>query len=236
MTKHCFIVTSAINSRFGVYKPAERLLQTLDTIKSIKDRVPDSKIIIMECTGVPLTEEQSDVLEANSDIFIDYSTDPAVQAIYTGTDNWDVVKNSTEIMCFGRTIAQCQDDGDFDDVDRIHKMSGRYLLNDDFDLSLYDNNPNILIGPKHNSQFAYAVTQTDKQYMARLWSWPSELTEEIQKVYEDSLDFFAQRVSQGGYTDIEHVLYRFLNPAHVQEVPLLGVEGAIAPNGIAIKN
>jgi hypothetical protein len=236
MTRHCFIVTSAINSRFGIYSPKERLAQTLDTIQSIHQHAPGSKIIIMECTGVPLTDEQSEVLEANSDVFIDYTTDAAVQAIYNGSDNWDVVKNSTEIMCFGRTIAQCQSDGDFDDVDRIHKMSGRYLLNDDFNLSLYNNNHNILIGPKHTSQFPFEITQTEAQYMARLWSWPSELTDEIVQVYEDSLNFFAERVARGGYTDIEHVLYRFLNPAHVQEVPLLGVEGAIAPNGAAIKN
>jgi hypothetical protein len=236
MTRHCFIVTSAINSRFGVYTPEERLVQTLATIQSIHQHAPGSKIVIMECTGVPLTDEQSQILEDNSDVFIDYTTDAAVQSIYNGTDNWDVVKNSTEIMCFGRTIRQCQDDGDFADVDRIHKMSGRYLLNSDFNLSLYDDNSKIVIGPKYKSQFPFEVTQTAAQYMARLWSWPTALTEEIIQVYDDSLNFFAERVAQGGYTDIEHVLYRFLNAEHVQEVPLLGVEGAIAPNGAAIKN
>jgi hypothetical protein len=56
------------------------------------------------------------------------------------------------------------------------------------------------------------------------------------KVYEDSLNYIGQRVSQGGYADIEHVLYKFLPSELVTEVPVMGVEGTIAPNGVAIKN
>jgi hypothetical protein len=46
----------------------------------------------------------------------------------------------------------------------------------------------------------------------------------------------AQRVANGGYADIEHVLYKFLPTDLVTEIPVLGVEGTIAPNGVAIKN
>jgi len=55
-------------------------------------------------------------------------------------------------------------------------------------------------------------------------------------VYNDSLAYIGQRVSQGGYADIEHVLYKFLPQELVQELPVLGVEGFIAPNGVPIKN
>ena len=34
--KHCFVVTSAVNSKFGVYSPAARLQQTLTTLSTIK--------------------------------------------------------------------------------------------------------------------------------------------------------------------------------------------------------
>jgi hypothetical protein len=43
-------------------------------------------------------------------------------------------------------------------------------------------------------------------------------------------------VANGGYVDIEHVLGKFLNPEHVQELQNTGVEGLIAPNGSEIKN
>lgn len=237
MIKHCFVVTSAINSKFGVYTPAARLQQTLMTLDSIKTRAPGSKIVVMECTGTPLTEAQSQLLEEKCDLLIDFSTDQDVHEIYNSTDNWDIVKNSTEIMCFGRTLRMCLDDGDFADVDRIHKMSGRYILNDQFDLDVYEKHQDrIIIGPKNKSQFPYEVTGIELQYMARLWSWPASQTNRVIETYTDSLNYMAQRVAQGGYADIEHVLYKFLPTTMITEIPILGVEGSIAPNGVAIRN
>jgi hypothetical protein len=236
MIKHCFVVTSAVNSKFGIYNAEERLAQTVITLQNIRFRVPDAKIIVMECAGTALTQAQSDTLEQNCDLLLDFSQDPDVLAIYQ-SDNWDVVKNSTEIMCFGRALRMCRDDGDFDGYDRIHKMSGRYVLNDDFDLAVYEKHKDrIVIGPKHQSQFPFQVTGIELQYMARLWSWPASQLDTVIKVYEDSLSYIGERVSQGGYADIEHVLYKFLPVDLVQEIPLLGVEGFIAPNGVPIKN
>ena len=237
MIRHGFVVTSAINSKFGVYSPAARLQQTLTTLDSIRARAPGSKIIVMECTGTPLTEAQSQLLEENSDLLVDFSTDKDVHDIYNSTDNWDIVKNSTEIMCFGRTLKMCLDDGDFADCDRIHKMSGRYILNEKFDLGVYSDHPNrIVIGPKNTSQFPFEVTGIELQYMARLWSWPADITERVIQTYTDSLNYMAQRVAHGGYADIEHVLYKFLPADLVTEIAELGVEGSIAPNGAAIRN
>ena len=236
MIRHCFVVTSAVNSKFGIYNAEERLAQTVITLQNIRFRVPDAKIIVMECAGTALTQAQSDTLEQNCDLLLDFSQDPDVLAIYQ-SDNWDVVKNSTEIMCFGRALRMCRDDGDFDGYDRIHKMSGRYVLNDDFDLAVYEKHKDrIVIGPKHQSQFPFQVTGIELQYMARLWSWPASQLDTVIKVYEDSLSYIGERVSQGGYADIEHVLYKFLPVDLVQEIPLLGVEGFIAPNGVPIKN
>jgi hypothetical protein len=236
--KHAFIVTSAINSKFGVFNPVQRLEQTVDTIKSIKAKIPTAKIIIVECCGTPIRKDQEDMLRANCDVFIDYSNDEDVQALYDN-DNWDVVKNGTEIMVFGRVLAILKQEGMFEGIDRIHKMSGRYVLNDLFDPDTYDQftiQDKIIIGPKNKSQFPIEVTTVPLQYMARLWSWPIGRVDEVIQVYQDSFIFFAERLAAGGYVDIEHVLYKFLNPAVVHEIQNLGVEGQIAPNGQAIKN
>lgn len=238
MIKHCFIVTSAVNSKFGVFNPAQRLQQTIDTVTSIKQKISDAKIVIMECCGDPIKPEQADILKQHADVFVDYSHRADVQALYDN-DNWDVVKNGTEIMCFGHALKELEQSRVFDGIDRVHKMSGRYVLNDLFDPNTYVDSEvaqKIVIGPKYKSQFPIEVTTVPLQYMARLWSWPISLNSEIIQVYEDSFIFFAERLSQGGYVDIEHVLYKFLNPDHVHEIQNLGVEGCIAPNGQAIKN
>ena len=236
MIKHGFVVTSAVNSKFGVYSAAARMQQTITTLQNVRAKVPDCKIVVMECAGTPLTDAQSSLIEENCDLLLDFSRDSDVQAIYQ-SENWDVVKNSTEIMCFGRALRMCQDDGDFAGLDRLHKMSGRYVLNDQFNLAIYEQHPDrIIIGPKHQSQFPYELTGIELQYMARLWSWPTTLTESIIEVYNDSLAYIGERVSLGGYADIEHVLYKFLPTELVTEIPVLGVEGSIAPNGVPIKN
>jgi hypothetical protein len=236
MIRHCFVVTSAVNSKFGVYNSDERLAQTVATLNNVRAHAPGCKIIVMECAGTPLTQEQSDTLEQNCDLLLDFCNDPDVQAIYQ-SDNWDIVKNTTEIMCFGRALRMCQDDGDFVGYDRIHKMSGRYLLNDDFKLDTYETHADrIVIGPKNQSQFPFQVTGIELQYMARLWSWPAAQTERVIQVYNDSLAYIGERVSRGGYADIEHVLYKFLPADLVTEIPVMGVEGTIAPNGVPIKN
>ena len=72
--------------------------------------------------------------------------------------------------------------------------------------------------------------------MARLWSWPTALTETAIQVYTNSLLYIGQRAMAGGYADIEHVLYKFLPAELVTEIAVLGVEGTIAPNGVPIKN
>lgn len=238
--RHAFVVTSAINSKFGVFTPEQRLEQTVDTIKSIKSKIPDAKVVVMECCGTPPTQEQHDRLVAESDLYIDYSRDADVQALYDN-DNWDVVKNGTEIMVFGRLLNLLKKDQWFtlQGIDRIHKMSGRYILNDMFDPDTYEQTTvkdKIVIGPKYKSQFPVEVTTVPLQYMARLWSWPTGRLDEVIKVYEDSFVFFAERLAVGGYVDIEHVLYKFLNPEVVHEIQNLGVEGCIAPNGTPIKN
>lgn len=238
MIQHAFIVTSAVNSKFGVFKPEQRLAQTLDTIKSIKSKIPNSKIFIMENCGDPIRKDQENILRANCDVFVDYSHDEDVQALYDN-DNWDVVKNGTEIMTFGRALAVLHHEKMFEGIDRIHKMSGRYILNDMFDPETYDQleiADKIIIGPKHRSQFPPEITEVPFQYMARLWSWPHSRIDEVVKVYTDSFVFFAERLAAGGYVDIEHVLAKFLNPEHVHEIQNMGVEGQIAPNGTPIKN
>lgn len=237
-TKHAFIVTSAINSKFGVFNPVQRLEQTLDTIKSIKSKIPDAKIIILECCGDPVTSEQEDRLRENCDVYVDFGTDPDVKDMYDN-DNWDVVKNGTEIMVFGRALAILNKENIFAGINRIHKMSGRYVLNDMFDPETYNQSEledKIIIGPKCRSQFPIEVTTVPLQYMARLWSWPTSRIDEVIHVYNDSLMFFAERLAAGGYVDIEHVLAKFLNPEVVHEIQNMGVEGCIAPNGQAIKN
>ena len=186
MTQHAFMITSAINTKFGVFTAEQRLQQTIDTINSINGRVPGAKIFLIEMAAIPLTDEQRDRLNPLVDGIMDFDEDPDVKDIFNGSENWDWVKNATEVMCFSQAIQGLEEIGAFGDVDRIHKISGRYTLSDAFNLDVYDQHPDkIIVKKRMTSQFPYHLTLVDKQYMSRLWSWPVSINAEI----VDAFDF-----------------------------------------------
>lgn len=233
MKQHAFIVTSAMNTKFGVFSPDQRLAQTIDTIDSITSRVPEASIILLEMAGEPLTDEQKETLDPCIDLLLDFTENPVVKSIYE-SPNWDVVKNSTELMCFGSALRQLKKSQALDGFDRVFKMSGRYILNDNFDINYYEQvalSNKICIKKRMPSQFPFEVTQVAEQYMSRLWSFPTTRLDAIIEVYDNMLKFMSERVNAGGYVDIEHCLFKFLPQTEIIELDSTGLSGLLGPNG-----
>lgn len=240
--KTTFIVTSAIHTRFGVYDHAQRLQQTLDTIKCLRDRVPGCKIVINEVSGSGYTPETENALMDAVDIFLDFTKNSDVQYIYSTPqfyNNWDIVKNLTELTTFPQSLQTLWDAGEIQDQDRIFKMSGRYLLNEKFDLSMYEQEQvkdKVVIGKSVPSQFSFAVVGMSMQYMCRLLSWPTAKHLDMIKYYDIGRNYMVNRMAVGGYADIEHCLYHGIPRELVHELDEVGVYGNIAPNGAPIIN
>lgn len=234
-----FIITSALNTKFGVFSAEQRMQQTLDTIKSIRSRCPDTHITIVDMGGGTLKAEQIALLQNHCELVVDFTQDPTVQKMYSN-DNWDVVKSATEMMCFGEILKRLDTHPAYKDVTRIFKISGRYVLNDDFQLSYYDQDSvadMIVIGAKKYSQFTPVVTGgAVHQYMSRCWSFPRDKIPEVAAIYDEMLQEMIDRVNAGGYIDIEHCLYKFLPADNIIEKTDIGVQGLLGPNGVAVKD
>ena len=237
-----FIVTSAVESRYGVYTADQRLDMTLATIANLRERVPGCKIVLSEVSGNGLEQSRADRLEDAVDVFLDFTNNTDVRYIYNRPDwvqNWDVVKNLTELTTFPVALKTLLDAGEIDGSDRIFKMSGRYLLNDKFDLAVYqqpDVANRVVIGKDYPSQFPYEVVGMTHQYMCRLLSWPSDQHANMITWYEKGRDYMKYRMSIGGYADIEHCLYHAIPKDQVYQLDEVGVYGNIAPNGAPIVN
>ena len=237
--KYTFLVTSALNTKFGIFDSATRLEQTLNTIKGIRDKAPGARVILLEMSALPLNSDQRATLTEAVDNIVDFTSDEGVKSLYHSTDNWDVVKNVTEVMCFGKALKILKNAGQFDNTQRIFKISGRYQLSDDFKIDYYDQysvQTNIIVSKSRGSQFDISITHVPRQFMSRLWSWPSALTDEIIEVYDQSLLFMQERILDGGYVDIEHVLYKFLDHNKIIELDTIGIYGNIGPNGQLVKD
>jgi hypothetical protein len=236
--KPLFILTSALNTKFGVHSNSQRLTQTLDSIESIRRYCPGASIAVVEMGGIPSTNEQIATIESQVEYYYNFSENEAVQGIFHSTNNWDIVKNTTEVMIFGELLSQMTAAKIPEQFDRIFKMSGRYQLTERFDPEYYNTVPDrIVVLERKSSQFPPSITDgMEYQYMSRLWSWPADQTQTVIDSYLRGFVAMAQRLDAGGYFDIEHMLYYYLPQELITQCPVMGLRGLLGPNGVAIED
>lgn len=119
----------------SVYTHQERFDQTLKTIKSVKNKIPESIICIVDCS--PFTEEEVNTLYKLCNYFIN---------LYDNNEYREIMRN-------GRSKSLAEAMQTFHLINflknnnikykNFFKISGRYELNDMFNYSLFDNNVNI---------------------------------------------------------------------------------------------
>lgn len=230
------IITSAINTTHGAFDPDTRLLQTLNTIQSVYEHVPNVKVALVESSGQPMEKGIIDKLHKITNCVVDMSNDKTLSYIHDNTENWDIVKNLSELLAFNSALKMLKDNGQFEGVDRIFKLSGRYVVNEDFKPEIYEEYADKIIVPQRlKTQFPKKVGQR-YQYMSRLWSWPTALLPEIQTFYQESIDFYKERYEENLYIDIEHLMFKFLPKKLIHEVPLVGVHGRLAQTKEFVRN
>ena len=192
------------------------------------ENIPNSKVAIVESSSSPVEKNIIDKLHKITNCIIDMSSDKTLKYIHDNTENWDVVKNLSELLAFNSALKMLKENNQFENIDRIHKLSGRYVVNEDFDPKVYEEFPDKIIVPqKIKTQFPKKVGQK-YQYMSRLWSWPTSELDTIQNFYQEAIDFYRQRYEENLYIDIEHLMFKLLPKKLVQEVKLIGVHGRLA--------
>lgn len=230
------IITSAINTTHGAFDPDTRLVQTLNTIQSVYDYIPNPKIALVESSGMPVEKSIIDKLHKITNCVVDMSSDSTLKHIHDSTENWDIVKNLSELLSFNSALKMLRENDQFEDIDRVFKLSGRYVVNEDFNVKYYEENPDkIIVGQKIQSQFPKKIG-IKYQYMSRLWSWPISLQPTIEKFYQDAIDLYKKRFEENLYIDIEHMMYKLLPKKHVFEVPLVGCHGRLAQTKEFVRN
>jgi len=233
---HLFLITSAIQTNFGKFDCDDRLLQTLNTIQSVYTYCPGAKVIVIESSGVKVEKTLMDRLSSVTTAVVDLSGNDVLKQIHDETDNWDLVKNLSEMLAFNTALVLLKDNGYLNDVDRVHKLSGRYKVNEDFDMQVYEDNPKKIIVPmKLKTQFPDRA-KIKHQYMSRLWSWPVSEYENIRKFYDQAITEFRQRMLAGEHVDLEHLMYHLLPKRKVHSVDIIGVHGRLGQTNEFVRN
>lgn len=239
-----FLVGSAINhfkeeeESICAFSRQERFEQTLNTINSIRKKVPNSYILLYEVSETDIEEKYRVELESRVDLFINTNSDTIIKLIYEN------LHNDPSKFTYGKSLLECralqlvlnclQEYNLFSDSLRVFKLSGRYLLNDDFNINDY--NSRFLINKYVMKYFDYEERFTnDKNFynniygckgsiVTALWSFDRYLFNDIKEVLYKSFKYMEKAIQVSCGMDIEHSFYHFINKEKIVYAQVLGVD------------
>lgn len=230
------MITSAINCRYGSFDAPTRLSQTIDTIQSIRLRLPDAECHVVEVGPQALNDQQRQLIWQQGAVIWDANHIPTVQQIYQivpDNDMW--IKTPCELLAL---IAFFNAQDFITSQDRIYKISGRYLLSHDFDANRHDFPGQLVFGPKMPPVQYYCAEGSgimpmmfSYQRSTRLYSFCGSLMMEMIKRYKSMLELVIDMYQRLEFADVEHVMAHFISDLPVIEIEPLGVMGYQAPSG-----
>jgi hypothetical protein len=239
--KFLFLVGSALNhfqgEHFSFFSKEQRFLQTLDTIQSIKEKVPDAYICIYEGSETPIDEEYRKKFLELSDLFVECYDDFIMQQVYqnlhNSPDRFVYGKSMLECRCIQITLNTIQEKNIFNDIRRVFKITSRYKLNEEFNIDDYKTN--FLTNKYVMKYFNYKERFFDDENLyanlygckgnvvTGLWSFDRFLFNDVQDLLTKSFSYMEQAIQFTAGIDIEHSFYHFLDKDKILNVPVLGL-------------
>lgn len=132
---------SYINTR-SVYSHNERFEQTKKTIESVKQKIPNSKILLVECSE--LNKEYEEYFLNNVDYFINLINEPQkVKNIYSRSKSLGEGTITIEAINYIKNNNIL--------FDNFFKISGRYWLSENFNYTNFVNE-DIIVHNIHNNK------------------------------------------------------------------------------------
>jgi hypothetical protein len=214
-----FIITSVLKPTVGIIPHDVRYKQTLNTINSIREKVKDSLIILLDSSPSPLDLETIQELKSKTDYFISLMNHTQAMElsskgmktpgeIYIMVIALDIIKNLTP-----------------QNVNRVFKITGRGELTDRFKIEDYDD-------PEMRSKYVFKKSVVSwmnpniKLVDTRLWSFDFDMLDEVDKLLREA---FTEATTTG--LDLEHVMYKLIDKEKLFEKDVIGVKCQLASTG-----
>jgi hypothetical protein len=121
----------------SIYTSEERFNQTLATIDSVRQYIPNSFIILFDNSSFP--DVECNILNSKVDVFINNQSD---RTIYNYT-NVKMVKLYGELAQTAYVVRYIRENLRYMNIQNFFKISGRYLINSTFNYSQYENGVNM---------------------------------------------------------------------------------------------
>jgi len=129
----------------SVFNTEERFNDTKKTIESIKAKIPNYYIAIVECSKLSI--EQEKYFKSNSNYFVNFYNKKNIRDnVYS---KYKAIGESTQTINIIKSILENVKDIDFKN---FIKISGRYWLSNKFDFSIFDNDKIVVKQINKNKQ------------------------------------------------------------------------------------
>lgn len=239
--KVVFLVTSAINVDTGVISTEERLLQMIETAKSIRSKVNDCKIILIDGGTQPLNLLQRESLLKLYNDVLDLSYHPQILTMHSLANQKEdhkirsvIIKGPCEAFLLSYALNVLPKEEDC----RYFKISGRYKLSESFDLKNHLIKFKYVFKQKDNgvlyegSDINYLYTRY--QYKTRLYSFCGTIFDQVKNHYNQIFEHIISCYSENSFIDLEHATYKIIGENLVHQVETIGCTGIQADNGAII--
>jgi len=242
--KNIVLLTSALYTNYGIYDPAQRIQQTLETAQSAKKYIPDAVVVLVDNSKEDVLQEDGDTFNElldTVDYYIDNCEDPDIQLFHKTCQNYDIGKNAMEALGLTKTLRHMLNDKDMQkelkDCERIFKLSGRYKVTDQFDINKFANaetKDKYVFKKAQPSWINPQDTGTNTLLQTRLWSFTPSLLQDTADMYSEIIETMLKLFNTQKYIDNEHALSKFIPKDKLVELETVGLEGNIAPNGMMV--
>jgi hypothetical protein len=216
------IIPSLIYCDSGVYSKDERFEQTKYTIKTVKQKIPNAFLVLIDISK--FNADEIEYFKNNCDMFINPSDDMELAEKIIGRKSYgektylqytiNLLNNNENVYNFNN----------FPNLKHIFKVGGRYFLNEHFNYDNFNNEfDNITITPEHlysNACYTscFKISKTHVSYLI------------------DSFNIYDCELKNNWY-DFESMMFKHLNriPSGInKQVEVLGITClcAVAPGFI----
>lgn len=223
---YIFVITSTLKpSAPNNVSDDDRYIQTINTIDSIKSKVPNSLIILLDSSPVPVEEFKFEEIKEKIDYCIPLTNHSHVKELglkshksaaelYIMIIAMDVIKNLA-----------------LPNIKRVFKITGRAELTDDFDISFYEKDE---VKGKYVFQTPVVsyISPTLKLVNTRLWSFDYSIHEEVDEMLRAA---YYECLPMRFDNNIEHVLYKLIDSDKMYGKDVVGLKCVCAGDG-EIKN
>lgn len=245
--KFLFLIGSSVKhfeeKHLSAYNEQQRFEQTLKTIESVREKVKNSYIVLFEASSSPIEDKYRKIFQDKCDLVLELYDDLAIKQIYENLKKdpklFTYGKSILETRAFLNTLYTVQKHNLFSDSQRIFKLTGRYFLNDDFDIKDYESKffENKYVIKKYDytveesssynnedlsNVYAY-LYGANGMMVTGLWSFDRNLFSEIVISLEKAFSYMEKMIQYTAGNDIEHSLYRYLNKKNIVDIPNLGL-------------